>query len=424
MNFFCSASTDINPGSQQTSCIADKHSDEIDLDDPKLKVKFKLGFEDVRGKLHKYIDPLNQLALGLANLKIMNIDEAMKLERLKPNTTLELVEKMKECLDKDSQNCQLILKELMENDQTHIVKFIVNSGKNIHSPDRVLMKEQNVIEQNMFCLKILMSRVTPFYNFLDRLVDKKCITSNHRDWIKGRGEELEEAYQLFQIMKRRSLKDFSKFINLLLTWGHKKIINVLKNGGVKEIEIHLEGVAKFDMKNIERGILEKFTGYVNTEAEKLNEEEKSFIDRFMTLLKEDDQGIMFLDSLCTNSISMYFQCDTISSQERFVNFCDNGDMKKELKTLYQELQPTLNDYSNYDIQVRITNSSEIHSIETTFINISGSQHNYILKYISFDGISFNRIGIDWVRYSVLAFIERLRTLQKPKLLYSCNNVSE
>ena len=68
----------------------------------------------------------------------MTFDEAIKIESMKLFTTNEIIAKMGECLRKDPRNSIPILKALIENDQTHIAKFIVSSGKNTRSLDRVL----------------------------------------------------------------------------------------------------------------------------------------------------------------------------------------------------------------------------------------------------------------------------------------------
>ena len=75
------------------------------------------------GKLECYIDPLNKLPFCFLEYKIMTFEEAEKIERFKPKTILEIITKMNECLKKDKNNCLLILKALIENDQTHIAKI-------------------------------------------------------------------------------------------------------------------------------------------------------------------------------------------------------------------------------------------------------------------------------------------------------------
>ena len=113
----------------------------------------------------------------------MTLDEAINIERSKPLTTNDIIAKINEYFKKDPNNCLYILEALIENDQTHIAKYIVSSGTNIRSPDRVLTKEEkDAIDRNMFCLEKLVSS-TRVNDFLALLVAEKCITSNHKEWI-------------------------------------------------------------------------------------------------------------------------------------------------------------------------------------------------------------------------------------------------
>ena len=292
-------------------------------------------------------------------MEIITFEKAREIEKFKPERAFELVAMMNECLSQ-SQKCLLIIQALIADDQEHIVKFIVCSGEDIHSSDRVLTEEQqNAIDRNMFYLKRLAKIVTDFNDFLDCLVKDKCIAPRHRDWIKTRSAEFEDGFELFQILKRRSFGHFSKFIDSLFNRGYKELVGAQMTGGVMEIRIVVGGVEDEQyLKEIEGRILEKLYGYQHTTVEnKLSDEEKSCIEKFMSLLNE----ITLLDSFPTKSISMYFQCKTNVSQEWLVSFCKNDGLRKELKTLYLSLQPELNSYSNFDLDVSITNSSKIHS---------------------------------------------------------------
>ena len=202
------------------------------------------------GKLEGYIDPFNKLPFCFLDYDIMTFEEAEQIERSKPKTTLEMVTKIYEYLKKDSHNCLLILKALIENDQTHIAKFIVSSGMNSRSPDRVLNKEEKeAIDQNMFCLEKLVShRVN---DFLVMLVGRKCITANHKEWILSYKTENKDVYQLFEILKRRSFRHFSDFNCCLEGTRHKRIVDVLRAGGVVEITNHLKGIEqRSDLESI------------------------------------------------------------------------------------------------------------------------------------------------------------------------------
>ena len=137
------------PVSKQTTIIPDQDNDEINFENPTPTDidKYNRGFAKVLGKLEGYIDPYNKLPFCFQEYEIMTFEEAEKIERSKPKTTLEMVAKMNEYLKKDSQNCLTLLKALIENDQTHIAKFIVSSGENTRSPDRVLRKEEKKSHQ-------------------------------------------------------------------------------------------------------------------------------------------------------------------------------------------------------------------------------------------------------------------------------------
>ena len=351
---------------KQTTSIPDQDNDEINLENPTSADidKYNKGFAKVLGKLEGYIDPFNKLPFCFLEYKIMTFEEAERIDRSKPQTTLEMVAKMNEYLRKDSQNCLPILKALIENDQTHIAKFIVNSGMNNRSPDRVLKKEEKeAIDENMFCLEKL---VSPHVNvFLVMLVAQKCITANHKEWILSYKQENKDVYQLFEILKRRSFRHFSDFNRCLEGMGHREIVDVLRAGGIVEITNHLKGIENLsDRETIEKGIIEKLCGYVeDNHSNALNKEQQSFIEKLMALL--NDHQIKFIACYPTHSIALYFQCEANVSQEWLNNFCQNGAMRKELKTMFRVLQPELVRFPNFDIDVCMTNSSRIHSIETT-----------------------------------------------------------
>ena len=65
---------------------------------------------------------------------------------------LTLLRKLMKVWKMIRKTCVAILKALIENDQSHIAKYIVSSGMNTRSPDRVLKKEEKeAIDENMFC---------------------------------------------------------------------------------------------------------------------------------------------------------------------------------------------------------------------------------------------------------------------------------
>ena len=190
-----------------TARIAAQEDNEINLENPQPTDIFKYneGFRNLRTELEDYSDPLNKLPVFFEKYGIMTSDEADEFDCTKPHAARDLLKKMNACLKRDSRKCLLMLKALIEDHQTHIAKYIVSSGKNTRSPDRVLSKEErDAIDRNMFCLEKL---VRPHVNdYLFSLAGLKCITGNHKDWVINWRDENKDVYQLFEIMKRRSFK--------------------------------------------------------------------------------------------------------------------------------------------------------------------------------------------------------------------------
>ena len=337
-------------------------AEEINLENPSPAdiAKYSKGFENVKNELNDYIDLLNDLPYKLEKHGILTDDEADNFDITKRNATREIVKKLDKCLKNNSEKCLPILKALRDDDQIHIAKYIVSSGMNTGSPDRVLTKEEwETIDQNMFCLEKLVR--VHVGEYLHRLVQLRCIAKKHKEFIQKPSIESEGVYHLFDILKKRSFTHLTIFKRFLREIGHSKIIDVLEKGGVIEITSHLRGITNLSVEgNIERGIIEQLCGYLDEDTEnKLNEEHKSVIRELITLLNK--HRTQFIACYPTNSISLYFQCETKKSQEWLVDSC-----KHELKTLYQRLQPELNRFPNFNIDVNMTNSSKIlrHSIVT------------------------------------------------------------
>ena len=285
-------------GSERTPCIADQIIDRINLRNPTTTdiSRYTKGFENVSGELIDYIDPFNKLPFCCVGKQIMTFDEANIIERSKPPATNEIIAKMNDCLKKNSQNCLRILEALIENDQTHIAKFIVSSGMNTRSPDRVLTREEkDAIDRNMFCLEKLVS-TSRVNDFLVLLVAEKCITASHKEWIISYKTENKDVYQLFEIIKRRSLQHFIDFKSCLLETGQKIIVEVLRKGGVVEITNHLIGIEnRTDLESIEKGIIAKLVGHLENKNEStLKEEQKIFVDKLIALLNNRENRIKFV----------------------------------------------------------------------------------------------------------------------------------
>ena len=110
------------------------------------------------------------------------------------------------------------VKPLEENDQQHIVMYIMSAGQDSDSEDRVLDREEiAMIDDNMFCLVNL---IDPYRrNFLNRLVKKTCITIRHREKIEKFPEASKKVEELLKIIKRRRYRDLS-WPEILFTWHY------------------------------------------------------------------------------------------------------------------------------------------------------------------------------------------------------------
>ena len=136
-------------------------------------------------------------------------------------------------------------------------------------------------------------------DFLALLVAEKCITPTHRDWIIGCRKENKDVFYLFEIIKRRSFQNFIDFRKCLAGAGQKLIVDVLRKGGVVvEITNHLKGIeSRKDLDTIEKGIIEKLSGYVGNKSDsKLNEEQTFFIDKLIAILNKKENRIKFVGS--------------------------------------------------------------------------------------------------------------------------------
>ena len=94
------------------------------------------------------------------------------------------------------------------------------------------------------------------------------------------------------------------------------------------------------------------------------------------MLNNEENKIKFIRSYPTNSIAMYFQCETEVSREWLLNFCKDGGLKEELENLYRVLQPELTSFPSFEIDVSVTNSSPTYTIDTTIRYDSGIKYYY------------------------------------------------
>ena len=192
------------------------------------------GFKNVsKVDLEDYIDPENGLLDRLGDRRIIDSGEIHCLEKIK-----EYRSRNKRILRKLKDNRQLIdkpfINALCEDNQDHIAKFIVTSGCETDSDERLSPRKlRTVIDYNMFCLEKLID--TEKRDLLHQLVRAKCITARHRDRVIRSKPEI-KAYELLIIIQRRRYRDFCKFIEC----QKKNIVNILEKGGVTEIKILLQ----------------------------------------------------------------------------------------------------------------------------------------------------------------------------------------
>ena len=164
---------------------ADFISSEIH-EQPRAKSKFITGLKKAHSSVVEYLDPFNGLLVCLRERGILEKDEHDKLNRFVNETTSHRIcnERILSefILPKIEYCCMEFIEALKDNDQEHIVNFIMNAGEHL---DRVLSKDEiRIIDDNMSCLVNL---IDPYkMGFLDLLVSKNCITSRHREIVEKR----------------------------------------------------------------------------------------------------------------------------------------------------------------------------------------------------------------------------------------------
>ena len=308
------------------------------------------GFQQVRSRLASYLDPEYGLLPCLKYKGIITDEEYRSLDDFKSDSTKTYMELNDELLtmyiDPKFETCCLMFCEaLKENDQEHIVKYIMSAGHDSDSDDRVLNCEEiAIIDNNMFCLVNL---INPYRrNFPYRLVAKQCITNRHKEKIEKFPEASMKMDELLKIIKRRRYIDFRNFKVCLHDTMQHKLVDILEQSGIVTVRVKLH--KREDRKVIESKLIKLVTGYVDETDEidtQLTPEQVDVIKEILRDLKEFD--IQLIGNSAWRSIAVFFQCKTEHSFVVFERLYASGQLKVILERLFrcllqfQECQPEL-----------------------------------------------------------------------------------
>ena len=195
------------------------------------------GFKTVQNNLSEYLDSENGLLACLKNsrcvIKHRNISYLNAIEADNTKTHYQLNDALlfTNISPQIELRCLAFLNALKDNDQEHVVNYIINGGTYIATDDRVLCEQElEIINDNMFSL---INLINPYrLHFLYRLVRKKCITNKHKAKIEARPDIPSKIDELLNIMKRRSYRNFCDFKCCLHDTMQHKIIDILEKGNI------------------------------------------------------------------------------------------------------------------------------------------------------------------------------------------------
>ena len=320
----------------------------------------------VRTELIQCMDPENGLLDYLSEYDIIN-DSVINDLYLEPayrdvNRILlrnHIAPKIESC-------CNDFLKALRENEQEHIVKFIISSVIDIGWKDRLLTKkERNFIDRNTFCL---MKLINPYSrDFIDLLSQAECITSEHKDKIENLYRKHKNVHELLKILQRRTYNDFNNFKKCLSQTMQNKLIDLLDEGRVAEVKVKLlKQMESKDKKVIEIKLIEILTGYVDeSDSSPITPEQNTIINEVLQELK--DAGIYFIGICHSHSMALYFKYYTDDSLQSLISYCETGSLKALLERLckflldFPEESPCLLKQVNL-IQYTRSDDGETHNI--------------------------------------------------------------
>ena len=327
--------------------------------------KYIQGYRSVRTQLAQYMDPENGLLWSLLGRGVLTETVYNEFDRAKPYKQLN-EDLMKVLTPKLLETCcTQFIDSLVENEQEHIVKFILTSGTN-SDDDRVLKKEEiDVINNNMFGLVILIdpNRMC----FLYRLVQYNCITDTHKERVASCQQNDKKVDQLLTILKRRRYRDFCNFKKCLNDTMQNKIVDLLDKGGLVAVCVKLR--EREDRVVIETKIIDLLTGYVNEKKEptgQLSAEQINIIKDILKEMENSEWSIRVIGCAPWQSIAMYFQCPTEHSYKAFLELLRSGRLKDILERVFHCL----------------LNSPEISSELITNMYIIESFYRLNSKYIS------------------------------------------
>ena len=295
------------------------------------------GFRKVLTSLSTYLDPEYGLLPCLQFKGIITDTEYNLLEDLKSDSTktyfeLNDVLLLKIINPKFESCCLMFCEALEENNQQHIVKYIMGAGQDSESEDRVLSCEEiAIIDNNLFCLVNL---INPYRrNFMYRLVAKQCITNRHKEKIETFPEASTKMDELLKIIKRRRYSDFRNFKMCLHDTMQHKLADILEKGEIVTVRVKLND--RTDKKDIESKLIKLITGYVD-ESDEIDEtltlEQVDFIKEILRELEEFD--IQLIGNSAWRSIAVFFQCMTEHSFETFEQLYTSGKLKDILERLF------------------------------------------------------------------------------------------